>query len=291
MSWDKLSMADKAKYIQLGVSNGITDINTIKQVYNNRNIQSNKFGEGGPTEQKKQVKVLSDGSVLRRDSKGRLYRDYSHEPWYEDWMGISASKYKSHPEWIERDRTRIQQNRAKTEQQVAKIERRNKTNEEKANKIKSVITNIQDNPTIIDRDFAQGVPQAIENQKQQTKDKVQEYKKAVGATLTALELGLGAYSLGELIRPMQSLSLYSPSIRKAVATASPVLDAAQIFTDPYDIQNYMELPFSTIGAIGEWDLLRGTRYGNIADKIFDITKYINASVDVMHPVQLLLTEE
>lgn len=40
MSWDKLSMADRAKYIKSGVSNGITDLSVIRDTYN-------KFAEGG----------------------------------------------------------------------------------------------------------------------------------------------------------------------------------------------------------------------------------------------------
>ena len=40
MKWDKLSMAERAKYIQLGVSNGITDLNDIRKAYN-------KYQDGG----------------------------------------------------------------------------------------------------------------------------------------------------------------------------------------------------------------------------------------------------
>ena len=40
MSWDKLSMTDRAAYIKLGVENGITDLNTIRSIYN-------KYAEGG----------------------------------------------------------------------------------------------------------------------------------------------------------------------------------------------------------------------------------------------------
>lgn len=39
--WDKLSMAEKAKYIRLGVQNGITSLNDIKEVYNT-------YADGGP---------------------------------------------------------------------------------------------------------------------------------------------------------------------------------------------------------------------------------------------------
>lgn len=34
MSWDKLSMADRAKYIKLAVDNGIYDISHIRDTYN-----------------------------------------------------------------------------------------------------------------------------------------------------------------------------------------------------------------------------------------------------------------
>lgn len=44
MFWNKLSMNDKAKYIQLGVANGITSLDTIRKVYN-------KYAEGGELEE------------------------------------------------------------------------------------------------------------------------------------------------------------------------------------------------------------------------------------------------
>lgn len=34
MSWNDLSMADRAKYIKLGVLNNITDLNIIRNTYN-----------------------------------------------------------------------------------------------------------------------------------------------------------------------------------------------------------------------------------------------------------------
>lgn len=40
MYWSKLSMADRANYIQMGVKNGITSIDDIRDVYN-------KYAEGG----------------------------------------------------------------------------------------------------------------------------------------------------------------------------------------------------------------------------------------------------
>ena len=40
-TWDKLSMADRAKYIKLAVQNGVTSLGDIREVYN-------KYSEGGP---------------------------------------------------------------------------------------------------------------------------------------------------------------------------------------------------------------------------------------------------
>lgn len=49
MTWNELSMADRAKYIQLGVSNGITDLSFIRNAYNS-------FDKGGYTKWKEKIK-------------------------------------------------------------------------------------------------------------------------------------------------------------------------------------------------------------------------------------------
>lgn len=50
--WNKLSMADRAKYIQLGIQNGVTDLSTIRNIYNTYagGGQINKFEDGGETD-------------------------------------------------------------------------------------------------------------------------------------------------------------------------------------------------------------------------------------------------
>lgn len=47
--WNKLSMADRAKYIQLGIQNGVTDLSIIRNIYNTYagGRQINKFEDGG----------------------------------------------------------------------------------------------------------------------------------------------------------------------------------------------------------------------------------------------------
>ena len=41
--WDKLSMKDRSKYIQLAVSSGVTDLNNIKDTYNSCLKGENQF--------------------------------------------------------------------------------------------------------------------------------------------------------------------------------------------------------------------------------------------------------
>lgn len=48
MSWNDLSMADRAKYIKLSVNNGITSLNDIREVYNRYDKGGNLYDKGGP---------------------------------------------------------------------------------------------------------------------------------------------------------------------------------------------------------------------------------------------------
>ena len=47
--WNDLSMKDRARYIQMGISSGITDLNHIRSVYNS-------YARGGYTKWKEQIK-------------------------------------------------------------------------------------------------------------------------------------------------------------------------------------------------------------------------------------------
>lgn len=75
MSWNKLSMRDRAAYIKLGINNGITDLNTIREIYN-------KFEEGGPLK-----KSYEDFSTRLSKAWGNqdLSKDnYDYQKYYND---------------------------------------------------------------------------------------------------------------------------------------------------------------------------------------------------------------
>lgn len=75
MSWNDLSMKDRASYIKLGVENGITDLDTIREVYN-------KFEEGGPI--KKSYKDFSTRLSKAWNNQDLSKDDYDYQKYYND---------------------------------------------------------------------------------------------------------------------------------------------------------------------------------------------------------------
>ncbi len=73
MSWNDLSMKDRASYIKLGIENGITDLDTIRGIYN-------KFALGGDT----------------KDSSKYMYADSdTTDPNFTDLTPIAPGVYKN----------------------------------------------------------------------------------------------------------------------------------------------------------------------------------------------------
>lgn len=75
MSWNKLSMYDRAAYIKLGINNGITDLNTIREIYN-------KFEEGGPL--KKSYEDFSTRLSKAWGNQDLSKDDYDYQKYYND---------------------------------------------------------------------------------------------------------------------------------------------------------------------------------------------------------------
>ena len=102
--WDKLSMAEKAHIIALGVQSGITDLNNIRQRYNS-------FARGGYTKWKEEISKYK-GIKIDNDP------DYDYEGFYNSnpdraWDMLNKSskahfidefKYSSHPSFSNESR-------------------------------------------------------------------------------------------------------------------------------------------------------------------------------------------
>lgn len=85
MSWNDLSMKDRASYIKLGIENGITDLDTIRGIYN-------KFALGGDT----------------KDSSEYIYADSdTTDPNFTDLTPIGEGVYKNKFGKIVYDTTKV----------------------------------------------------------------------------------------------------------------------------------------------------------------------------------------
>ena len=74
--WNKLSMTERAKYINLGVQNGITDINIIRDSYNS-------YAEGGYTKWKEAI--IQQRPLMSEDMNAEN-PTYDYESYYLDNM-------------------------------------------------------------------------------------------------------------------------------------------------------------------------------------------------------------
>lgn len=86
--WDKLSMADRAKYIQLGVQSGVTDLNRIKKSFNT-------YAEGGYLDWIQEVKKWRPGIEEDIDAEEPTY-DY--EGFFHDNPDYAWSMLNGDPE-------------------------------------------------------------------------------------------------------------------------------------------------------------------------------------------------
>ena len=75
MSWNDLSMTDRATYIKLGVENGITNLDTIRGIYN-------KYVKGGPI--KKSYKDFSIRLSKAWNNQDLSQDDYDYQKYYND---------------------------------------------------------------------------------------------------------------------------------------------------------------------------------------------------------------
>ena len=95
--WNKLSMADKAKYISLAVQSGVTDIGHIRDTYNS-------YAKGGYTKWKEQIRKHK-GIIIDGDDTYDYERFFKEEPamaWDmlnkdSDAHFIDKYKYSNHP--------------------------------------------------------------------------------------------------------------------------------------------------------------------------------------------------
>ena len=71
MSWNDLSLPDKARMMQLAVKSGITDLRTIQEVYN-------KYAEGGPVEKQKAIINTNQETTYTPPANATFIKDLAY---------------------------------------------------------------------------------------------------------------------------------------------------------------------------------------------------------------------
>lgn len=82
MRWDDLNMGDKSRMIKLAVDSGITDLRTIRDVYNS-------YAEGGVIESAPSIPYVPSDSIKNYIKSTEAFRD----KWYKDGNGIDTVGY------------------------------------------------------------------------------------------------------------------------------------------------------------------------------------------------------
>lgn len=82
MRWDDLNMGDKSRMIKLAVDSGITDLRTIRDVYNS-------YADGGVIEAAPSIPYVPSDSIKNYIKSTEAFRD----KWYKDGNGIDTVGY------------------------------------------------------------------------------------------------------------------------------------------------------------------------------------------------------
>lgn len=217
---------------------------------------------------------------------------------FEEGGPVEDDKYYNlHPELRGRLRT------APPKQTPLSDEEVNRKNNKARREIEMVQSSLNEEAKVF-KDLGKGYKKAIEDEKQDRKDKWYPYKLGLDAVVTAAELGSSAYMLGKGAKAMNWLpnnriinGIYQSDTGQIVAnTMGTVADAYQLFTADNTrdkIENSIELPADVAGIVGGANWTRNTplfsRYGNKIDNALDFMGYAAAGYDALFkPVNWLL---
>lgn len=116
MRWDDLNMADKSRMMQLAINSGITDLRTIREVYNS-------YAEGGNISKEKEDKPKRRFSLANRKRiVDRVYGDTSNYKLYKP-IRSAAKQYFTNPKNAVSDRIeRLEEIRKKYNLEDASID-------------------------------------------------------------------------------------------------------------------------------------------------------------------------
>lgn len=285
MNWSDLSMKDRASYIKLMVENGIYNLNSIRTIYNS-------FAEGGPIKATKATPTLKKKSWETDEEYKERISSYSKV----DTAAIIAENQR-----IIEENKRNRQQYLQTEEGKRRQAQIQEEDTELFNNIKVPIQNtssLNRSANIIQDSLQSEVNKAkslnneIEEgaklQQQERLDKLNDYKKGIDATITALELGLSGASLLGAYSNYRNWANSANIAKKTLANllqkaqlpmqvGGTMIDAYQTFDaiqskEPFETYyNGISMGLGTAGSIGASDVFLNSRFYNPkVDRVLDV---------------------
>lgn len=285
MNWSDLSMKDRASYIKLMVENGIYNLNSIRTIYNS-------FAGGGP------IKAIRATPTLKKKS---WETDEEYEERISSYSKVDTAAIIAENQRIAEENKRNRQQYLQTEEGKRRQTQIQEEDIKLFNNIKVPIQNasslnrsvniIQDSlQSEVDkaRSLSSEVEEGAKLQQQERLDKLNDYKKGINATITALELGLSGASLLGAYSNYRNWANSANVAKKTLANllqkaqlpmqvGGTMIDAYQTFDaiqsgEPFETYyNAASMGLGTAGSIGASDIFLNSRFHNPkVDRVLDV---------------------
>lgn len=285
MNWSDLSMKDRASYIKLMVENGIYNLNSIRTIYNS-------FAEGGPIKATRATPTLKKKSWETDEEYEERINSYSNV----DTAAIIAENQRT----IEENK-RNRQQYLQTEEGKRRQAQIQEGDTKLFNNIKIPIQNtssLNRSANIIQgslqsevnkaKSLSNEIEEGAKLQQQERLDKLNDYKKGIEATTTALELGLSGASLLGAYSNYRNWANSANVAKKTLANllqkaqlpmqvGGTMIDAYQTFDaiqsgEPFETYyNGVSMGLGTAGSIGASDVFLNSRFHNPrVDRVLDV---------------------
>lgn len=266
MNWSDLSMKDRASYIKLAVENGIYNLNSIRTIYNS-------FAGGGPIKATRATPTLKKKSWETDEEYEERINSYSNV----DTAAIMAENQRT----IEENKRNRQQylqteegkrRQAQIQEEDTKLFDNIKVpiqSTSSLNRSANIIQGSLQSEVNKAKSLSNEIEEGAKLQQQERLDKLNDYKKGIEATTTALELGLSGASL---LGAYSNYRNWANSANVAKKTLANLLQKAQL---PMQVGGTMIDAYQTFDAIQSGEPLE--TYYNAASMGLGIAGSIGAS--------------
>ena len=306
MNWSDLTMKDRASYIKLAVENGIYNLNSIRTIYNS-------FAEGGP------IKATRATPTLKKKS---WETDEEYEERINSYNNVDTAAIIAENQRITEENKRNRQQYLQTEEGKRRQAQIQEEDTKLFNNIKVPIQNsssLNRSANIIQgslqsevdktKSLSNWIKEGAKLQQQERLDKLNDYKKGIEATVTALELGLSGASLLGAYSNYRNWANSANVVKKTLANilqkaqlpmqvGGTMIDAYQTFDaiqsgEPFETYyNAASMGLGTAGSIGASDVFLNSRFHNPkVDRVLDVLGVLQNTGDFIKFGYDTLTED